>query len=150
MEPRRGTVDYEELFNLSYWRVFDRQMDGMDFLDAFYDRFVSASPTIREHFKNTDMDRQKDMLRISLVEMSKFFVNKTADSHMQRIARIHSKHERKVKPELYDLWLESLIDTVRNFDPDFNHEIELSWRMVLSAGITYMKFKYDHDGIVGD
>ena len=30
------------------------------------------------------------------------------------------------------------------FDPKFNEEIELAWRVVLAPGIEYMKYKYDH------
>ena len=52
--------------------------------------------------------------------------------------------ERGIAPELYEEWLESLIQTVREFDLEFTDEVELSWRVVLSPGITYMKFRYDH------
>jgi hypothetical protein len=41
------------------------------------------------------------------------------------------------------MWLESLIKTVADYDPEFDLDVELSWRVVLSSGITYMKFKYD-------
>lgn len=49
-----------------------------------------------------------------------------------------------IHPELYDLWLECLIETVAEFDDGFRDEVELAWRLVLSPGIVYMKFKYTH------
>lgn len=49
-----------------------------------------------------------------------------------------------IKPYLYHLWFECLIDTVREFDPLFSDDVELAWRLTLSSGITYMKFGYDH------
>ena len=137
-------VDYEEIFNLSYWRVIDRSVDGVAFLDRFYYNFIKSSPDIPPYFAHTDMAVQKDMLRMSLVEMSRFFVNRTADAHIERVARIHSLHDRAVMPHLYDQWLRSLIATVRQYDPEFGDDVELAWRMVLSSGMTYMKFKYDH------
>ena len=47
-------------------------------------------------------------------------------------------------PELYEAWLDSLIATARESDPDFDDELELAWRVVLAPGIAYMKFRYDH------
>lgn len=50
-----------------------------------------------------------------------------------------------IAPRLYDLWLETLIDTARDFDEQFDEEVELAWRLVLTPGIVYMKFYYDRD-----
>ena len=63
--------------------------------------------------------------------------------YLEKIAQKHSQSAHDIPPQLYDLWLDTLVKTVKEFDPDFNEEVELSWRLVLSSGITYMKFKYD-------
>ena len=53
------------------------------------------------------------------------------------------KKNAAIPPDLYDVWLECLMQTLKEFDPEYSSEVELSWRVVLAPGITYMKFKYD-------
>ena len=43
-----------------------------------------------------------------------------------------------IKPELYDLWLSSLINTARTFDKHWDVEVEISWNLVLGQVIRYM------------
>ena len=136
-------IDYEDVFNTSYWRTTRTEKDGIAFLDAFYRRFQGASPVVKGKFKHTDMAVQRQMLQESLLHMCSFFVSKVADDRILDITRIHSKTNMNIEPYLYDLWLECLIETVRQYDPEFRQEIELAWRLVMAPGITYMKFHYD-------
>ena len=53
-----------------------------------------------------------------------------------------SRAELDIKPELYDLWLDRLVQAVREFDPKFDPEIETAWRRVLRPGIEFMKSRY--------
>ncbi len=136
--------NYEDVFNSSYLRAVLRVKQGKFFIDAFYDRFIASSPEVEEKFKTTRMATQKRMLQESLVQMAFFFATKgEADDQIEKISRIHSEGEKNIKPHLYDLWLECLIDTVRDYDAEFNQDVELAWRMVMASGITFMKFKYD-------
>lgn len=136
--------NYEVVFNSSYLRAVLRVKDGKFFIDGFYDRFIASSPEVEEKFKTTSMATQKLMLQESLVHMENFFATKgEADDQIEKVSRIHSKGEKNIAPHLYDLWLECLIDTVRDYDSEFNHDVELAWRMVMGSGITFMKFKYD-------
>ena len=34
------------------------------------------------------------------------------------------------------------MEAVSEFDPEFNDEVELAWRLALTPGITYMKFMH--------
>jgi hypothetical protein len=42
---------------------------GKAFLDAFYDEFLASDPRIKPMFSNTDMKKQKDLLRQGLVTL---------------------------------------------------------------------------------
>ncbi|MFE8071031.1 globin [Marinobacteraceae bacterium S3BR75-40.1] len=137
-------MSFEEIFDNSYERVIQIERHRTDFFEAFYRRFLLASPTVREKFRHTDMDRQRRMLKKSFYSLVAFYASGSADGVLERIAYSHSVRGLDIHPALYDLWLECLIDTVRDFDPQFDDDVELAWRLVLSAGITYMKFKYDH------
>jgi len=62
--------------------------------------------------------------------------------HLERLARLHSRAELDIKPELYDLWLDRLVQAVEEFDPMFDLEIETAWRRLLQPGIEFMKSRY--------
>ena len=83
------------------------------------------------------------MLAQSLHEMVDFATSRVASDRLGRVADRHSRRQRDIPPELYEVWLDSLIRTVREMDPLFCEEIELAWRVVLAPGIAYMKFRYD-------
>lgn len=135
--------DYLTFFNESYQRTMGGESDRDEFLDAFYDAFMSKSIEIAAKFAHTDMRRQRQMLYRSLHHMVDFSVECQASEDLRKTAERHSASQLDVSPGLYDIWLDSLIETVQLFDPEFTDEIELAWRVVLAPGIVYMKFKYD-------
>lgn len=135
--------DYRALFDESYGRIADDPDDHRDFLTRFYENFVAASPEAARHFRGTDMVRQRRMLARSLVEMVDFARTGVAGEYFREVARRHSRDDRDVSPALYDQWLDSLIATAREFQPGFDSETELAWRVVLAPGVTYMQYRYD-------
>jgi len=134
---------FDSYFDQSYERIKRVKKNDKSFFDAFYENFTSASPVVADHFRNTDMTQQKKMLEKSFYSLFIFYATNNANDYLEKIAKHHSKAHANVAPELYDLWLECLIKTVAEYDPLFDENTELSWRVVLSSGITYMKFKYD-------
>jgi hypothetical protein len=50
-----------------------------------------------------------------------------------------------VHPDLHPLWVDSLIATVREFDPAFTPGLEKRWREVMGAALTYLAAR--HRGI---
>ncbi len=131
------------MFDTSFARILGETRGGRDFFETFYERFVGASPQVAEAFRHTDMDRQRSMLRKSFHYVVNFYVTTCANEALDRIARSHSRAGYDIAPELYDLWLETLMGVLRDFDPAYDGDVELAWRLVLSPGITYMKFHYD-------
>lgn len=96
-----------------------------------------------EKFATTDFARQKEALRLSLRMMAMASVGgDAADLYLEYIARHHDRHHLNIEPEYYDLWLEALVDTVRECDPEFDATVEQAWRSVLRYGIDYMISHY--------
>jgi hemoglobin-like flavoprotein len=96
-----------------------------------------------EKFASTDFERQKEALRLSLRMMVLVSVGGDAgDLYLEYIARRHDRHHLNIEPELYGLWLEALIATVRECDTEFDLSIEKAWRSVLGYGIEYMTSHY--------
>lgn len=135
-------LNIETTFDRSYDRVLSKSAVQPNFFDVFYERFINSSPVVKEKFKNTDMKRQRAMLEKSLHYIAYLFTSQEIYSYIQEIAELHNKKNLNIAPELYDLWLESLIDTVREFDSNFDDDVELAWRLSLARGIAYMKFMY--------
>jgi hypothetical protein len=61
---------------------------------------------------------------------------------MPRLAVRHSRTDLDIGPALYDHWLDCLVATARQHDPEFSPEIEAAWRETLAVGIDYMRSRY--------
>ena len=136
-------MTFEQIFDLSFERANASPVNGRHFFEAFYQRFLATSPGVAEKFRHTDMAHQQKMLRRSFYSLVSFYASYQADHCLEDIAIKHDKKHLDIHPELYDLWLDNLIETAREFDPRFDDDVELVWRLVMSPGIVYMKFHYD-------
>jgi hemoglobin-like flavoprotein len=126
-------------------RSLHRCLADPAFLQSFYDAFIGSSEEVREKFKGTDMGRQKRMLEDSLYVMAMALqrgFDSPARGDLPRIAERHSRKGLDIRPELYDLWASSLVETAARYDPEFTPEIERAWRETLTAGIEYMRSRY--------
>lgn len=108
------------------------------FLDTFYEYFTCASPEVARLFERVDMERQISMLRGSLhLMIHAAGESHIASSHIIGLGRRH--HSLGVRPDMYDWWLESLLQTVEECDPMFTPDIAAASRTVLGRGIAVMK-----------
>ncbi|MFL0801182.1 MAG: globin [Agarilytica sp.] len=137
-------MNFEEIYDQSYKRVMENDISGLSFFDTFYSKFLDASPEVEKKFKNTDMVAQKKMLKKSFYHLLIFYGSNQADDYIQKIATSHNKAHLGIEPALYDIWLDTLMATLSEYDDKFTDDVELAWRLVLTPGITYMKFKYSH------
>ena len=81
------------------------------------------------------MESQIRILQKSMYHMISFYVLNTAHVYLRRIAVTHCQSNYNIKPEYYDHWLEALILTAREKDPQFDRETELAWRIAMNPGI---------------
>jgi hemoglobin-like flavoprotein len=115
------------------------------FLDRFYERFLEMSPKVSEKFGNTDFVRQKRALRASFHMMllaAGDGETRTA-RHLGSLAKSHGRSELDIGAELYDYWLDSLLAAVREFDNEWDHEVETAWEQVMGVGIQYLLSHYN-------
>jgi len=124
---------------------FNRCRAAAGFLEDFYRRFIASSEEIRAKFAGTNMKRQVQMLEDSLYVIAVAIQGEEgslARGDLPRIAARHSRKDLDIRPGLYDLWLECLIEAVRTHDPQFSGEVEAAWRETLAVGIDYMRARY--------
>jgi len=112
------------------------------FLDAFYQRFVGSSEEVREKFKNTDMKRQVQVLEDTLYVVANAVQGEEGSLARGALPALAAKHGRNgldIRPGLYDLWIECLVETARAHDPQFDPAVERAWRDTLAFGADYLR-----------
>jgi hemoglobin-like flavoprotein len=128
--------------------IFDGSLRRCDadprFLDRFYERFLASSPKVRSKFVNTNFDRQKRVLRASFyLILLAAEDDKGPMRYLEHLAARHSARDLDVGTELYDLWLDSLLATVKECDPRYSPEVEAAWEAMMGVGIEYMVLRYN-------
>ncbi|MEH6472334.1 MAG: globin [Halopseudomonas sp.] len=121
---------------------YQRCVENFGFLNEFYSRFIDASPEVASKFANTDMDHQVLMLRASLDLMLGAGNFDSDRMDLDQVAHLHSQASVDVPPQLYDHWIESLLATVKMYDPSFDAALEQAWRDALVKGVARMKAAY--------
>ena len=113
------------------------------FFDDFYAAFLASSSEIAGKFVNTDMNRQKQLLRDGITFMIMFY-NGTAVGQMKvkRLGESHAQDRMDIKPQWYDLWVNALMKTIAQHDSKFSPALDRAWRTVLSKGIESMRRQY--------
>lgn len=57
-------------------------------------------------------------------------------------ATTHDRHHLNIEPRFYDIWLETIIATAREFDDQWTDAIEAAWRRILGHVVQHMIRKY--------
>ncbi len=129
------------LFNDS----LERCQANPKFLDRFYETFIASDKAVAAKFARTDLKRQRMMLKASLyllLEASGRSPSAESLAHLEHIAVLHDRNHRDIPPDMYELWLDCMIRTVREFDPQCTERTEEAWRTVLGQGISVMQARY--------
>jgi hemoglobin-like flavoprotein len=116
-----------------------------DFLLHFHHAFLASSEEVREKFKDTDLERQSRVLADSLFMMAVVAQGQQkgpAWAEMGRLARVHSRSQLDIRPGLYDVWLQCLLQAAERHDPEFSPLVEEAWRSTLRPGIEYMRSRH--------
>jgi hemoglobin-like flavoprotein len=132
-QEQLSMTDESNELTASFYRC---RRDG-NFIDTFYELFLSKSPEIAQKFAQTDFKVQKLMLRQSLLEMICFA--RGMSGTREEIERLgHSHRELKIKPDMYSMWLDALCDAIQKHDPEYTPELEQLWRQAMLKSINEM------------
>lgn len=116
-----------------------RALSQPDFFDTFYQIFLAKDPAIRESFKDTDMETQKQKLAQALprfLQLSTEGVNPTEASqaraeHQQRHRHFSGKH--------YLAWMESVCETFDQHLPELSDDHHHELRQRLKKGLEIIR-----------
>lgn len=113
------------------------------FFDAFYERFVSASPEIADRFDGADIKAQGKALRLAFYLLLRAIDgDPTAWQQLELRAIRHSRDNLDIQPWMYDVWADSMLETVIEFDTACTPATEAAWRRVIQQGIDFMVSRY--------
>jgi hemoglobin-like flavoprotein len=114
------------------------------FFERFYEIFQASSPKIAEKFVGTDFVRQREALNASLHKMVLAVSDETGppEKHLADVAEHHSSRDLNIGAEFYDYWLDSLLATVKEFDPQYDQKVHDAWERIMLIGIGFMLSRY--------
>jgi hemoglobin-like flavoprotein len=114
-----------------------------DFFASFYVRFRDSSAEVAKKFEGTDIRRQTRALRDSFYLLLRAVGgDPEAWQALELRAMRHDRRHMDIPPEMYQLWLESLVITIRDFDRELDELTEAAWRRVMKKGIDFMIARY--------
>ncbi len=120
-----------------------RCTESPEFLADFYRRFTSSSKEIEIRFVNPDFEKLQGMLLRSLQLTA---AATTGDSEglreLRARAESHDRDHLNIRPHLYDLWRTSLIETARDYDDEWDDDVEDAWNRILGHVINQMTRYY--------
>ncbi|WP_346837929.1 globin [Microbulbifer sp. SAOS-129_SWC] len=130
------TTDADTVFQ-SYGRCCINE----SFFTDFYDRFMSSGDEVRAMFVDTDMPQQRHLLRNGIMQLI-LHARGMPDTKLRALGDSHSRTGYNIRPDLYRQWLDALLDTIRQHDPEYRDAIGSAWQRALQPGIEVIRGAY--------
>lgn len=126
--------DKESILNASLQRCIHQP----EFMSRFYRHFIESSPEIRDLFQQTDMKKQFEMMSKSLMTM--IAASEANWLNDQELTTLAQKHKNlKIKPEHYELWENSLLESIKECDPEYSEVVRNAWKFIIKRGKDFMQ-----------
>lgn len=121
-----------------YFCSLQRCTADPDFMLSFYERFLASSDAVKQMFVGVDLVKQRLMLGTALTTMAGLQTLSPNDvDQLEKIARVHGPNGLNIAPAMYDTFVDTMIDTVRATDPEFDDQVKDAWRSVLRRGVDF-------------
>jgi hemoglobin-like flavoprotein len=140
------TNNYNNLFNRSFQRAISPNTYG--FYKLFFQKLNAEDPQIASLFSNTDSDQFVKMLIQSIDSIMSYSATQKANKELQRIAKLHGREQLDLPARFYDIWLDCILETVKELDQQYDKQTETSWRILMKPGLTYLKSFCDQEKII--
>ena len=109
---------------------YGRCLRGKNFIERFYEIFLTSHPDIAPMFAGTEFQKQRMALRRGISAAISYTGGSTLTKRtIDQMADTHSRAGRTpVPPELYCYWVDSLVQAVSELDPEATPELIARWR----------------------
>ena len=117
---------------------YKRVSRSAGFIDRFYRRFMASHPDVPARFEGVDMERQRFLVGRSVTMLLQHASGvEQVIEHLTETAARHGPHGLDIPAYLFDHWIEALIDTVAECDPEFQPELKAAWRTLLKREVVW-------------
>jgi hemoglobin-like flavoprotein len=122
-----------ELASASYVRC----QKAPEFFRAFYNRFLARDPAVAPYFATTSFDKQEKLLQHGL-SMLLIVARRSNPNLLNRLVDRHGPRGLNIPSNLYPVFLDSLLETVQEFDSACDPAVLQAWRVSLKPGIALL------------
>lgn len=110
-----------------------------EFFDAFYANLADHIPGVGAMFAETDMQKQNELVRDGIRSLIDYAAgDPDVARELEHLGKLHSQRHLGIQPSMYSGWVDALVQTVEEHDPQISDDLEAAWREVLSPGIDLM------------
>lgn len=129
--------------NTEVFNSFNRVKEDKQFIVRFYQHLFKVRPETEAYFSNVDFEKQKTLI-IRGIEFALKSIQGDEESKTQmiRISKTHAKNNMDISPHLYYYWIEALVYTLKNSDPDWYDDLEYYWTEVITRPVSFMISQY--------
>jgi len=122
----------------SFGRVYGHRLS-----ERFYEILLNADPRINALFQHTDFARQRELFLHGLISLLDYAEGKASGQMaINRLGELHSRRRMNIAPEMFIVWVDCLMKTMAELDPQFSPQLEADWRRTLGPGIDVIKQMY--------
>ena len=123
---------------------FGRCLVNGDLIQKFYEHFLDSDPRLPFMFENTNFSEQRELLSHSINLVILFAGgSENGKQGLSKVRKSHSKKELNIPPEMYPLWINSFLETVKEMDEKLDEKVLGEWEEVLNIAVDYIKSGYD-------
>ena len=124
-------------FSKSYHRILKKVQDDMTFAESFYKKLLAVDPKYIEMFDETDFKIQHSMIIVALLQFYTYSITEQSDESLKRIGYVHGRFN--LNAEDFEIWKACMMETVREYDDQFDEINEQKWESIIDISIEYIK-----------
>jgi hemoglobin-like flavoprotein len=123
---------------------YGRCLRNGQFIASFYAHFMASHPDVPALFAHTDFSKQNMALRRGISSaIAHAGGSSLARRTMDNMARVHSRNGHvPVPPALYPYWVDSLLKSIAEGDPEYTPELGARWRLAMNRVTAYFIENY--------
>jgi len=129
----------EKIFRESYDRCINLNDGDVKFVNHFYSKLKARNSKIFEILEPYPVYFQVRLVRVIIYLLADFRSSHSLSAEFKNFMKSHSHLQADLKPFMLSLCLECLLETVAEFDPEYNTQVRTAWLSILKPGSDYLQ-----------
>ena len=125
--------------NERFYESFERCRIDQEFLESFLADFWVHNPRFSERFENIGFEQQTKMLKASIILIYNSSGLPSVRNSVKKLGKRHKDLGMDISEQELNDWFNSLLNTVKKYDPHYDEQVEQAWTETLDVGLTIMK-----------